>query len=213
MQAIFVAALALAPGQPGGPITEEPPPYRPDAPRRGLGGFGTPPSPVSEPTVEQRKDVRDAVAAALGAESVAFMRKYGDAGIAALARCSPGTGRKVVALYTAGNCQTLSSPGGVVAVIATHGEPAAVWALANFDRLLDIDVMRAWEESPMEYVYDLRDLNHQAELNAAYRKYAPARAQAARSAVPPAVTSGMAMIAGIALLLAGFVWRMRQRGF
>jgi hypothetical protein len=210
MQAILIAALALAPGQPQGAATGWPPPYDPGAPPRGSGG--SPPPSQSEnagPTVEQRKEIRDAVLLVIP-DANAFMKKFGDQGISALAKCTPATGRKIVALYAAGKFQTLSSPHGVVSVIHRHGEPAAVWALANFDRLLDVDVMKAWEQSPMEYVYDLRDLNHQAELNAAHRKYARDRPEDEGPSAFSQLKGASAMLFGVFLVVVAFFWRARQ---
>ena len=152
MNTLLILILAIAPG-------EDPPVNAPAA------------KPKNE--VEARKDARDQVLESVGKEALGFTKQYGDLGIYALRQCEPETGQKLVGLFTAGELARLRNPRAVLEAVRQHGEPAADWLALHHEQLVDPEALECWCKEPMEYVYELKDIEQQAALLRASRKYMP----------------------------------------
>jgi LPXTG-motif cell wall-anchored protein len=124
-------------------------------------------------SAEARREARDQVLRSVGPEALAFTKRYGDLGIAVLQQCSPEAGKKLVAMFNNGQLARLKNPQGALEAIRQNGEPPAAWFCNNIGRLSDPESLELWCRTPMEFVYDLKDLDQSAEELRASRKFMP----------------------------------------
>jgi len=162
MYTIFILAAAFAPGQVQ---------FFPDQPAQEPAGKAPAAKPASN--IDARKETRDQVLRAVGPECLAFTRHYGDLGIYALKQCRPETGKNLVKLFNSGDLDRLKNPRAALQAVRQHGDAAAAWIVEHHEQLVDPDALECWCREPMEYVYDLKDIEQQAIQLRASRKYPP----------------------------------------
>jgi hypothetical protein len=78
-----------------------------------------------------------------------------------------------VALFNNGQLGQLKNPQAALEAIRQNGEPAAAWLCNNIGRLSDPEALELWCRTPLEFVWDLKDLNQSAEELRASRKLVP----------------------------------------
>jgi hypothetical protein len=108
--------------------------------------------------IESRKEARDKVLAAIGKDALPFTKSFGDLGIEALAACEPETGKGIVRLFTSGDLARLKNQKAALNAIRNNGTPAAAWLVQHHEQLEDPVSLELWCRSPMEFVYDLKDI-------------------------------------------------------
>jgi len=153
---------------------------------QGFGGFNggfpepLPPPPGVNPfnpqpmnSAEVRKDARDQILRSIGPEALPFTKKYGDLGITALQQCDIDTGKRIVALFNSGAMSRLKNPQAVLEAIRQYGSPAGVWFCQHHQKLADPEALECWCKAPLEYAYDLKDIDQSAEELRASRKLLP----------------------------------------
>lgn len=130
-------------------------------------------TPVAKPAgnAEARKELRDQVLKTVGQEAIGFTKYYGDIAIYSLQQCGVESGKGLVRLHTSGDLARMRNPKAVLQAIRLHGDLAAVWVVEHHEQLVDPDVLECWCREPMEYVYELKDIEQQAALLKASRKY------------------------------------------
>lgn len=136
-----------------------------------------PEKPAQEPAAKlphnavARKEARDQVLRSVGKDALTFTKKYGDLGIASLQQCSPESGKKLVALFNAGEFGKLKNPRAVLEAVRQHGDPAAAWLSEYHEKLADPEALECWVKNPLEFVFDLKDVEQAAEELRASRKF------------------------------------------
>jgi hypothetical protein len=141
-------------------------------------GYPQPPAPTDPVTglpksgADARKAARDQVERSVGPESRAFTKAHGDLGISVLQQCSPATGKRLVALFQSGELGRLKNPNAALESIRRYGDPAGSYLCTNIGKLADPDALECWckQTQTMDYVYDLRDIDRDAEELRASRK-------------------------------------------
>jgi hypothetical protein len=163
--------------------------------------------PKAATSAEVRKDARDKVLQVIpGPETLAFTKFYGDLGVSALQQCGPESGRALVRLFGSGDLARLKNPKAALVAIRTHGALAATWLTEHFEQLVDPEALECWVKEPMEYVFELKDIEHQA-----------AQLKASRRVVPPWASNLMAnehtgyvVFGGLVIALVVIVVRRRR---
>jgi hypothetical protein len=108
--------------------------------------------------IESRKESRDKVLATVGQDALPFTKSFGDLGVEALAACDPEVGKGIVRLFGAGDLAKLNNQRAMLNAIRNHGTPAAAWLIQHHEQLEDPVSLGIWCRAPMEFVYDLRDI-------------------------------------------------------
>jgi hypothetical protein len=157
---------------------------------------------------EIRKEARDRVLRAFGNEALAFTKAYGDLGIAALQAChgEPETGKNLVRLYNAGEMSKLKNPRAVLEVVRRCGHQAGAWIVEHHQQLVDPEALDAFTREPMDFVFDLKDLDVAAAQLRESRKYSP------QTGIKPGGewnTPVLVIGALVLALVAYFLWKRR----
>ena len=158
MNTFFILTATLMPGQASVTNLDLPPAVKP--------------VPKVAQDAEARKEARDRVLRSIGPEALAFTKYFGDLGIYSLQQCEPETGKKLVKLFNAGDLK-LKNPRLALEAVREYGQPAARYLVEHHDKLTDPDALECWCKQPMEYIYDLRDIEQSAEQLRASRKHVP----------------------------------------
>src|SRR4051812_35973086 len=162
MDTILLLAATLAPGEMPMPVLYDPRRVPPaDAPAK-------PPDDV-----DARREARDLVLRSVGKDALAFTKQFGDLGIYSLQACEPETGEKLVKLYNGGELGKLKNPKAALEAVRKHGDLAGAWLAEHHALLEDPEALECWCGEPMEYVYDLKDIEQQAAQCRAGRKSLP----------------------------------------
>jgi hypothetical protein len=167
------------------------------------------PQPYPQNSAEARKAARDQVLRSVGPEALAFTKRYGDLGIAALQQCSPETGKRLVALFNSGDLARLRNQQAALAAIQRNGNPAGAWLCDNIGRLSDPEALELWCKMPLEYVYDLKDIDRDAEDLRASRKLMPSWL---KTDAGDWNMTAIGIGALVLLLVAAVFWKRRQPG-
>ena len=196
MNAIVLLAAALAPGEMPVPVMYAPRALPP----------ADPPAKLPD-HADARREARDLVLRSVGKDALAFTKKFGDLGIYSLQACEPETGKKLVKLYNAGELGKLKNPRAALEAVRKHGDPAGAWLAEHHAMLEDPEALECWCGEPMEYVYDLKDIEQEAAQCRAHRKSLPPWLAnvTAEWNVPYVIIAVLA-----ALLLLVCVWKRRQ---
>jgi hypothetical protein len=132
------------------------------------------PSAVKSPQgPEARKEARDLVLRSVGADAMAFTKHYSELGVAALQQCEPATGKKIVQLYNSGELSKISNSRAVLEAVRQNGEPCGAWLAEHHAQLNDPEASEVWCRSPLEFVFELKDIEQAAEELRASRKRFP----------------------------------------
>jgi hypothetical protein len=203
---IFLAGHAHGQGFGGGfPPPLPPPPFAPENPFIPAPGFQPPAPPPN--SAEARREARDQVLRSVGPEALAFTKKFGDLGIAALQQCSPETGKRLIALFNNGQYARLTNQQGALETIRQNGEPAAAWLCNNIGKLSDPEALQCFNKSALDYAFDLKDIERDAEELRASRKLMPSwlKTETGEWNMTAIGMGGAALV-----LLAAVLWKRRQ---
>lgn len=143
MNALIIAAVLLISGQPQ---------FFPDQP--------PPKQAVKAPDgIESRKAARDKVLAAVGQqEGLQFTKAFGDLAVEALGACDAEAGKGLVRLFLSGDLARLKNPRAALLAVRNNGTPAAQYLVQHHELLEDPVSLEIWCRTPMEFVFDLKDI-------------------------------------------------------
>jgi hypothetical protein len=113
---------------------------------------------IDQSSFQYRVRLRDALVERVGPEILPLTKTYGDVAIYALTKCQPETARALCRM----EFSSVKQPVAVLEAIKKHGEPVARWVARNFDTLADQDHLEAFTRNPLDFVYDMADLDERA---------------------------------------------------
>lgn len=130
----------------------------------------TPSDPGSR-LAEARKEARDRALRVAGKQALGFTRHYGEVGVGAILACeNPQTAKRLIELHESGELHKLSNPRAALAAVCRDGEPAGAFLVAHCARLADPDALACFVAAPLDFAFELRDLDQMAAERRASRR-------------------------------------------